>query len=67
MTRLHVGRSWSGHRIEDACPCHQAECGLVDSIALHCDEHSAPFERTLRQIHLPADCPGRNDVKSDTP
>ena len=29
MTGYHVGRSWTTHELEDACPCPQAPCGLV--------------------------------------
>lgn len=26
---MHMGRSWSGSRLEDECPCPQEACGLV--------------------------------------
>lgn len=52
----HFGRSWSGHAIEDACPCTKASCGLVSEPSAECTEHSGT--KSTRQSH-PADaCPG---------
>jgi hypothetical protein len=55
----HIGRSWEGHRLEDACPCPQAPCGLViqDEVDPACPEH--PFERvkSIRQSHPADHCP----------
>jgi hypothetical protein len=53
----HIGRSWSGSAIEDACGCVKAACGLVDSsIPAVCDQHEA--SRTIRQGHPASRCPG---------
>lgn len=52
----HFGRAWSGHAIEDTCPCTKAPCGLVADVAIECTEHNA--SKSTRQSH-PADaCPG---------
>lgn len=52
----HFGRSWSGHDIEDACPCTKAPCGLVSEPSAECTEHTGT--KSTRQSH-PADaCPG---------
>lgn len=47
MTTLHVGRTWTGHAIEDACPCPQEPCGLVDISHAHPDAggHGAEASR----------------------
>lgn len=57
---VHVGRSWSTHELEDACPCPQEPCGLVDAgkVDPKCPEHSFAAAKTLRQSHLSTDCPG---------
>ncbi|MFD6030495.1 hypothetical protein ACFWE5_07250 [Cellulosimicrobium funkei] len=49
----HLGRSWTGHQLEDACPCPQAACGLVstDAIDPTCDQHALDKARTMRQVH----------------
>jgi hypothetical protein len=55
-TVMHVGRSWSGHAIEDDCACVKAPCGLVDSsVPAACDQHES--SRTIRQGHLASNCP----------
>jgi hypothetical protein len=56
----HVGRSFSDTRLEDSCPCPKAACGLVisDRIDGACTEHPWQRGKTMRQGHLPADCPG---------
>ncbi|MFJ8992652.1 hypothetical protein ACIRQH_19925 [Streptomyces sp. NPDC102279] len=55
-SRHHFGRSWSGHDLEDACPCTKAPCGLVAEVAAECTEHNGT--KSTRQSH-PADaCPG---------
>lgn len=60
-----MGRSWVGHPVEDACPCHKAACGLVDEAAAECDQHwFSPFARTMRQIHMSERCPA---LERDTP
>jgi hypothetical protein len=53
---FHIGRTWSGHPIEDDCPCPKAPCGLVETRAPECDQHT--FTKTMRQGHPAADCPG---------
>lgn len=64
FTGLHVGRSWEGTAIEDACPCPKAPCGLVDTSALPlptCEQHNpvhAAAAKTMRQIHAAEMCPG---------
>ena len=57
----HFGRAWSGHTIEDDCPCHQASCGLVDEIDQDCPQHSWLACKSMRQGHFTADCPGVSD------
>jgi len=55
---FHVGRSWSGHRIEDACRCIKTPCGLVAEENPDCDQHGWKAARTLRQSHRADECPG---------
>jgi len=54
----HIGRSFSGTVLEDACPCGQAECGLVCELDPDCDQHPFGSCKTIRQSHLAAECPG---------
>lgn len=55
-TNHHFGRAWSGHAIEDACPCTKAPCGLVSEPSAECTQHTGA--KSTRQSH-PADaCPG---------
>ena len=54
----HIGRSFAGTRLEDACPCGQAACGLVDDPDPTCDQHAMWAARTIRQAHVSIDCPG---------
>lgn len=54
---MHVGRSWTGHRIEDECGCPQHECGLVTPKAT-CREHGFSHAKTIRQAHPSDHCPG---------
>lgn len=65
ITGMHVGRAWSGTEVEDDCPCHQAECGLVDAPDPGCDQHR--MTKTMRQIHGAEVCTGRrtNVVERD--
>lgn len=60
---LHVGRSWSGHPLEDECPCPQEPCGLVafSKVDPECVQHggSPLMAKTIRQSHSPEDCPGK--------
>ncbi len=61
---FHRGRSFSGHELEDECPCPQEPCGLVN---LHkadpgCEQHGQP--RSMRQGHASDDCPGGDDLET---
>lgn len=55
---FHMGRSWSGHWIEDECPCPQEPCGLVsyDKVVESCPQHYYGRAKTMRSIHLSGDC-----------
>jgi hypothetical protein len=55
----HIGRSFTGTMMEDACPCGKASCGLVDStlIDAECIQHPWKEGRTIRQMHNAKDCP----------
>lgn len=57
--RLHLGRSWVTHEIEDDCPCGKAACGLVDSEQIDpaCSQHALGAAKTMRQIHTATECP----------
>lgn len=57
---MHIGRSFTGTRIEDACPCEKAPCGLVDTTGIdpECTQHPWQRGNTIRQQHQPEDCPG---------
>lgn len=56
----HMGRSWSGHPLEDDCPCPKAACGLVvQGKALDtCPHHALSAAKTMRQGHPSENCPG---------
>jgi hypothetical protein len=56
----HIGRSFAGHPLEDACPCPQEPCGLIamDKADPDCPEHGSHKAKTLRQGHLAEQCPG---------
>lgn len=54
----HVGRSWAGHPLEDACPCPKEACGLVSQPSNECTEHPLHAMKTIRQSHRSQDCPG---------
>lgn len=55
---MHIGRSWTGHPLEDDCPCPKAPCGLVISDGVEeCPEHSWWAAKTIRQMHLDFQCP----------
>lgn len=56
---LHIGRSWTGHDLEDNCPCPQAACGLIESgnISADCDQHPLRAYKSIRQGHRAHDCP----------
>jgi hypothetical protein len=57
---FHIGRSWSGHPLEDGCPCPKAPCGLVDMDQTEpaCLEHPAERSKSIRQSHPASECPG---------
>ena len=54
---LHLGRSWAGTALEDACPCTKGPCGLAISESAQCPEHSFAAAKTIRQAHLADACP----------
>jgi hypothetical protein len=64
MSTLHIGRSWTGHDLEDTCPCPKTPCGLVatDATSPDCTQHT--IGKTIRQAHRAAQCPGPT---SETP
>lgn len=53
----HIGRSFSGHELEDRCPCVKAPCGLVSEYDPECPEHAPGASKTIRQSHLEFLCP----------
>ncbi|MEU2180257.1 hypothetical protein [Streptomyces thermolilacinus] len=59
LTVHHIGRSWTGHEIEDNCPCPKAPCGLVpqDQVTETCREHHWSTAPTIRQSHPATHCP----------
>lgn len=59
FTGTHFGRSWTGHSIEDACPCPKAPCGLVVFGAWdpNCEQHAPERANTVRQTHPAEKCP----------
>lgn len=63
MVNFHFGRAWTGHAVEDECPCPQASCGLaVPGLTpdVFCDQHNPEdplWARTMRQIHTSDNCP----------
>lgn len=58
MTTFHIGRSWTGHELEDECPCPQAPCGLVsvDQVDPQCTQHPVERAQTIRQSHPATAC-----------
>ncbi len=59
---LHVGRSWTGHDLEDSCPCPQEPCGLVaqNRAVPDCVQHGHLHPpRSMRQGHPAGRCPAR--------
>ena len=60
--KYHIGRSWSGTKLEDDCPCVKASCGLVASIDDNCGQHSPFAAKTIRQMHTEDDCPGEKMI-----
>jgi len=57
--RWHNGCAWTGHDIEDACPCPQEPCGLVSAPAPDCPQHSLTAGKSIRQSHPAEICPAR--------
>lgn len=57
---LHIGRSWTGHEIEDECPCPQTVCGLIDvtQTVPECEHHPVDRAQSVRQGHYSDECPG---------
>lgn len=55
----HLGRSFTGHPLEDTCPCPKAPCGLVvqDTIRNDCPEHAWEHAKSMRQSHPARTCP----------
>jgi hypothetical protein len=56
---MHIGRSWTGHPLENECPCPKEPCGLIqlDRVVDTCSQHHWSRSKTIRQSH-PADlCP----------
>jgi hypothetical protein len=64
ITGWHVGRAWSGHAIEDACPCQQEACGLVSAPNPACEQHNG--SHSTRQGHPAAACPGPPETRRET-
>lgn len=59
LSELHFGRNFSGTMMEDACPCGQAPCGLVDARLVddECIQHPFGRAKTIRQAHPANQCP----------
>jgi hypothetical protein len=53
----HIGRSFSGHHLEDDCPCVKAPCGLVSEWVPECPQHAPEASKTIRQSHPEFLCP----------
>lgn len=60
--KVHIGRSFTGHPLEDDCPCHKAPCGLVDIEDEDCPQHSWRAYKTIRQTHSADECPAAKEV-----
>jgi hypothetical protein len=58
MPTYHIGRSWTGHPLEDECPCPQEACGLVDErkAVPECIQHPPERCQTMRQGHIADVC-----------
>lgn len=56
---MHIGRSFTGTRVEDTCPCPKAPCGLVvfGEFSPECTEHPPERMKTMRQGHGNENCP----------
>lgn len=63
MSEFHIGRSFTGHHIEDGCPCPKGLCGLAIAGAdPECPEHWFGAAKTIRQGHAAEDCPGQSTL-----
>ena len=62
-TVWHEGRSFTGHHMEDACPCPQEACGLIAHNKAHpdCAQHGFGKAKTIRQGHAEQNCPGHSE------
>jgi ribosomal protein L37E len=58
LKAFHMGRSWTGHHLEDECPCPQEPCGRIsyDKVDVDCPQHYYGRSKTMRNIHLAEDC-----------
>jgi ribosomal protein L37E len=61
LGKLHMGRSFTGHELEDSCPCPKERCGLVtqDTADPDCPQHGFAAAKTMRQFHEPRYCPAQ--------
>jgi ribosomal protein L37E len=59
-TVWHTGRAFTGHTMEDECPCPQEACGLIDlnKADTECSQHGFGKSKTMRQGHTAENCPG---------
>ena len=59
QSALHIGRAWTGHALEDDCPCPKAACGLVlgATVDATCPQHALTAGKTIRQAHVAERCP----------
>ena len=60
----HHGRWWTGHKIEDECPCAQEACGLVDFDKRDPDCPQHQMTKTIRQGHRASECPATREDKT---
>jgi hypothetical protein len=60
----HMGRAFTGHAIEDTCPCPKTACGLItmDTADQDCPQHAFTAAKTMRQGHQERDCPALSPV-----
>lgn len=67
IKNTHFGRSFSGTRLEDDCPCRKEDCGLVslEGVDENCDQHPPIKHKTMRQIHSAETCPAYIEVWED--
>lgn len=55
----HLGRAFTGHTLEDDCPCPQAACGLIIQATIDpdCEQHAWTHAKSMRQSHTAGSCP----------